>query len=442
MLVLRSRRFGRAQGARSFPGAVTHGVKRTDEPSGPAREGLVPTRFRPVGLEVAFMRVGLWQPLTLSVLICLITGCLSRDGAHDARASTPSDSCMLADNEGADTSECLADPQIFSRTRHRGGGEHDSSEVPSFVRTDRRTAEPRGRAATSSWKLELATSRARPSEASAFAETRSFIGAPPETRPTPPDPSPEEKASLLAEFALAVAKIRAEEPENAVVASTAAVCKLEDEIRATQKQIRQAPAKDRPVLDAAIASKRKHILERRLDLKGKHGREMASCASVKTVMECAVAMQCSYEKMLEGACRPTGCAPDTIEQVLLWQVSENELWGFDAVGTVKMWQDLRVTFLDGHVKGNAFMAALLMEDSAGKAHRVSSIAQVQVSNGEGDIGKWDLERMSCDGTVPPQGRLKCIVAHRFPKRPKQVTIALDGGMGAEPVFFKYKVPRR
>ncbi len=111
---------------------------------------------------------------------------------------------------------------------------------------------------------------------------------------------------------------------------------------------------------------------------------------------------------------------------------------FDAIGTEKEWGSIHATFKEAAVKGNTATASILLKNTEAKEETISSLVQIQVTNEEGDIGQADFRSTSCQGTVPPNGLLKCKLAYKFAQPPKEVTIALGAGLAARTVYFKYK----
>jgi hypothetical protein len=111
---------------------------------------------------------------------------------------------------------------------------------------------------------------------------------------------------------------------------------------------------------------------------------------------------------------------------------------FDAIGAEKEWGDIHATLKEAAVKGNVATASILLKNTQATEEHISSLMQIQVTNEEGDKGEMDFGRASCDGTVPPNGVLKCKLAYTFAKPPTEVTIALGAGLGAATVYFKYK----
>jgi hypothetical protein len=93
----------------------------------------------------------------------------------------------------------------------------------------------------------------------------------------------------------------------------------------------------------------------------------------------------------------------------------------------------------GDARGKAGAVTLLLKNNQSKEEQISSLAQIQMTNEEGDKGEEDMMATSCDGQIPPNGLLKCKLVFNFEKTPKELTVALGAGILTKPAYFKVQL---
>ena len=113
--------------------------------------------------------------------------------------------------------------------------------------------------------------------------------------------------------------------------------------------------------------------------------------------------------------------------------------GFDAIGVEKDWGRISATLKEARVQGTTAMMSISLQNNEAKEEMISSIAQIQVTNEEGDTGQEDIMGTSCDGKIPPSGVLKCKLAYKFVAAPKELTVALGAGLMTKTTYFKIQV---
>ncbi len=110
---------------------------------------------------------------------------------------------------------------------------------------------------------------------------------------------------------------------------------------------------------------------------------------------------------------------------------------FDAIGSTKIWSEISVTLKEAAVQGKVAKVTLLLKNGKTEEEKISSMLFFHVTSEEGDQGDLDImDGTSCDGAVPPQGLLKCKLAYKFEKTPKELTIRVGAGVVSDTVYFK------
>ena len=107
----------------------------------------------------------------------------------------------------------------------------------------------------------------------------------------------------------------------------------------------------------------------------------------------------------------------------------------DAEGTMKPWGTVDVTLQKFAFRGSVVGAILVLKNNTDKPENISSMMQFQMLSDEGDKGDFAFGSSSCDGTIPPNGVLKCKLNYTFPTPPKSASLQVGAGFDGDPVFF-------
>lgn len=81
---------------------------------------------------------------------------------------------------------------------------------------------------------------------------------------------------------------------------------------------------------------------------------------------------------------------------------------------------------------------LLMKNPTDQGETISSLLYFHALSEEGDIGDMSFMDTKCDGTIPPQGVLKCRLSYEFPEPPLEVNLQVGAGIMTDAIYFKIK----
>ena len=107
-------------------------------------------------------------------------------------------------------------------------------------------------------------------------------------------------------------------------------------------------------------------------------------------------------------------------------------------GAIKEWGTTTVELKDHSFSGKTANIVLLMKNPTDEEEQISSLLSFQALSEEGDLGEMSWTGTKCDGTILPQGVLKCRLSYTFPAPPLEVNLRVGAGIMTEAIYFKIK----
>jgi hypothetical protein len=94
--------------------------------------------------------------------------------------------------------------------------------------------------------------------------------------------------------------------------------------------------------------------------------------------------------------------------------------------TRKKGEDVWVTYVNGVAVEKAAILSFSIENPTDEEKIMSSIVSFQASTPAGISGALDALKSKCDGRVPPQGRLGCVIKFDFSEAPTSLRVRAVG----------------